>query len=141
MDSPHLQLLHPTLLQLQGRDDLGKSRAGDEREVGGGAGEFLVEAIDEGAEEEVGGDLLAGIVELVAKTLETHTKVIHGGVVLMAPEEFLLEEDKVLKAVVGEELIQLRPNGVGVVVILHHHAEEILQDGLKEPADESNVDG
>lgn len=47
----------------------------------------------------------------------------------MAAEEFLLEEDKPLKPIVGEEAIKFGPNGVGVIAVAHHRVEQIFGDG------------
>lgn len=60
---------------------------------------------------------------------------------MMAPEELLLKKNEPLEPIVGEEAIELRPNGMRIIIILHHRVEKVLGDGEEEPADESCLDG
>ena len=60
---------------------------------------------------------------------------------LMATEELLLQENKALKFVVGEERVDLGPHGAGVVVLGDDRVEDVLRDRLVEPTDNRGLDG
>ena len=45
-----------------------------------------------------------------------------------------------MKLVVSEEAIELGPDGISVVVIIHHRVEEVLGDGEVEPVDDGGVE-
>lgn len=66
---PSFHHLHPVLLQLQVRHEHGKSRLGNDGEVGSSIPKLLVQAGGESAEEEFVGDYLAKVTELVGKLL------------------------------------------------------------------------
>ena len=132
---------HPPLLQLQVRDDLGEGRVGDEGDVGGGVPEVIVQAGDEGAEEKLIGDLLTEVTELVNKLLEAHAIIVNRRLKLLAPKKLAVQENLALERVVGEEAVELGPNGVSIIVGGDHRVEEVLRDGGVEPTDESGIDG
>ena len=141
MGGPGARHPHPLLLQLQVRDDLGEGRVGDERDVGGDVPEVFVQAGDEGAEEKLIRDLLAEVTELVNKLLEAHAIIVDRRVKLLAPKKLAVQENLALECVVGEEAVELSPNGVSVIIGGDHHVEEVLRDGGVEPADKNGVDG
>ena len=68
-------------------------------------------------------NLGANIAELVSKGLETKAIFVDGGVFLVAPKKLLLQEDAALEAIVGEEPVQLGPNSMGIVAVVHDHME------------------
>ena len=125
VDGPRLHLLHPPLLQPKVRDELGEGRLGYEGEVRRGVAEVLVEPGGEHAEKGVVIDVHANIAELVSKSLEGPTIVVDGGVVLVAPEELLLQKNATLEAIVGEEPVQLGPHGVSIIAVLHDCLKQI----------------
>ena len=59
---------------------------------------------------------------------------------MLAPVKLTVEQDLALQPVVGEENIELSPDGLGVVVIIHHSVEEVAGDGEVEPADNGGVE-
>ena len=119
---------------------LGEGGLRDEGEVGGGVPEVLVEAAGEGADEELVADLFPQITELIGELLEAHAKIIDGRVKLLAPVKLTIEEDLALQPIVGEEAVELGPDRIGVVLVVHHGVEEVAGDGEVEPADDGGVE-
>ncbi|XP_044318208.1 uncharacterized protein [Triticum aestivum] len=95
----------------------------------------------EGAEKKLIGDLLAKVTELVNKLLEAHAIIVSGRVELLAPKKLTVQENLTLERVVGEEAVELSPNGVSIFVGGDHRVEEVLRDDGVEPTDKSGVDG
>ena len=141
MDGAGAEVLHPPLLKTKiGHRPL-VSGVGHEGEVGGGVAEVLVEAGGERREEKLVAHLEPDVVELVGEGLEPETVGVDGGVVLVTPKKFLLQENNPLKLVVGEEAIDLGPHRVSIIPIANDGVEDVQRDGEEEPPDEGGVDG
>ena len=138
---PLLQLRHPALLKFEVRDDALESGLRQQGEVGRRVAEVLIKTSGEGAQHEVVKDLSADVAKLVGEHLEPHAVLVDGGVVLMTAEELLLQENKALKFVVGEERVDLGPHGAGVVVLGDNRVEDVLRDRLVEPSDDRDLNG
>lgn len=78
MDCPDFELLHAAFLQTQISHNLGKGWLGNRREVGRCITELVVEASHERAEEELVGNLLADVAELVRESFQARTKLVNG---------------------------------------------------------------
>ena len=63
------------------------------------------------------------------------------GIVLVTAEELLLQENKALKFVIGEERVDLGPHGASVVALGDNRVEDVLRDGLVELLDERGLNG
>ena len=59
---------------------------------------------------------------------------------MLAPIKLTVEKDLALQPVVGEEAVELGPERMGVVLIVHHSVEEVAGDGEVEPADDGGVE-
>ena len=135
-----LDPLHPALLQPQVCHKLGEGGLQHEGEVGGGVTEVLVEAGGERAKEEVVINLGANVTELIRQRLQAAAVVIDRLIILMTLKKFLPQENAMLKLVVGEEVVDLNPHGVGVITIAHDRVKQVLRDGGEEQLDECGVD-
>ena len=135
-----LDPLHPALLQPQVCHKLGEGGLRHQGEVGGGVAEVLVEAGGERAEEEVVINLVANVAELIRQRLQAAAVVINGLFILVTVKKFLLQKNAALKLVVGEEAVQLDPQGAGVIAGAHDRVEQVLGDGGEEPPDDRGVD-
>ena len=133
-------MLQPAFLEtkISHRPLVGRVR--HEGEVGGGVAEILIEAGGEGGEEQLIAHLEADVIELVGEGLETHAEGVDGGVVLMAPEELLLQEDDPLELVVGEEADDLVPHRACIILVANDGVEDVLGHGEEEPPDDGGVD-
>ena len=138
---PLLHFLHPSFLQLQVCDDGLKSGLWQQSQIRSGVTEILIKAGSESAKHELIGDFCANITKFIGEHLEAHAIVINGGVILVAPKKFLLQEYKVLKLVVGEERVDLGPHDASIVVLGDDRVEDVLRDGLVEPSDERGLNG
>lgn len=112
-----LHLFRPPFLQLQVCDDDLKGGIRQQSEIRSGVAEVFIKTGGESAKHELVGNFCTNVAKFVGEHLEPHAVVINGGVILMAPEELLLQEDKVLKFVVGEERVDLVPHGASIVVL------------------------
>ena len=138
---PGLHHLHPPLLQPKVGHDLRKGRVREEREVGGRVAELLIRTSSERAEEEDVGDSLPEVAKFVSKFLKAHIIVVDRRVMLMVAKKFLLKEHTALEGVVEEEPVQLRPHRLRVISVAHNGVEDVLGDGLVQPAGDGGVDG
>ena len=103
----------------------------------------LLKSIERGgerAEEEVVVHLGSNVTELVRQCLQAAAVVINGLFILVTVKKFLLQKNAALKLVVGEEAVQLDPQGAGGVADAHDRVEQVLEDGGQEPPDDRGVD-
>ena len=135
-----LDSLHPVLLQPQVHHKLGEGGLRHQGEVGGGVAEVLVEADGERAEKEVVVHLGSNVTELVRQCLQAAAVVINGLFILVKVKKFLLQKNAALKLVVGEKVVQLDPQGAGVIAGAHDRVEQVLGDGGEEPPDDRGID-
>ena len=118
-------MLQPAFLEtkISHRPLVGRVR--HEGEVGGGVAEILIEAGGESGEEQLVAHLEADVIELVGEGLEAHAEVVDGGVVLMTPEELLLQKDDPLELVVGEEVDDLVPYRACIILVANDGVEDL----------------
>ena len=122
---PGLHLLYPAVLEPEIGYELGEGGLGNRGEIRRGIAKVLIETGGERVEKKIIINLRTNVAELVSESHEAATIFIHGGIILMTPENSCCKKDAPLETIVGEESIELGSDGVDIITIAHDHVKQV----------------